>query len=491
MKPRYVCVSISIIMLVLFSNCAKEREELDLETYGPFEEMSGSELPNICTELHVENPARAFGDQRVFWNRSTLRVRFLGGSSYVQSKVKQYAHEWSQHANIRFQFVDSEPSDIRISFEGNSGSWSYVGRNNQYISATRATMNFGWFNNRTRDSEFRRTTLHEFGHALGLSHEHQHPNVSINWNRPAVYQYYQRTQDWSTSEVDGNIFRKYSLASSNYSQYDPASIMHYYIPRSLVIGTWNPTWNTRLSSTDIDFIKQVYPAEVDPGIESCTCPETLSIIACEDFEALTQAGFEQADHWKRWSSSAGHAELQSYSWGHVIKMAYAPVANPDILYLPVLMVDGTYELQWKMYVGSNNSGYFNIQKFKQAGREFGAQFYFDRDATGRVEVNNRSIRFNYEQGVWTKMTLSIDLVNDLITFSIDGRVVTSWPASWSAQSNTGTKQFAGINFYAIDIDSRFWLDDFCLGAEESRMSDTKSGRSLLNANVIDLVVRDN
>ena len=33
----------------------------------------------------------------------------------------------------------------------------------------------------------RRTVLHETGHALGFGHEHQNPNVSIQWNRQQVY----------------------------------------------------------------------------------------------------------------------------------------------------------------------------------------------------------------------------------------------------------------------------------------------------------------
>lgn len=27
----------------------------------------------------------------------------------------------------------------------------------------------------------------EFGHALGILHEHQNPNVNINWDEEAVY----------------------------------------------------------------------------------------------------------------------------------------------------------------------------------------------------------------------------------------------------------------------------------------------------------------
>ena len=39
-------------------------------------------------------------------NGETLRVRLLGGSPYVRSKVRQYAMVWLRYANIMLQFVD-------------------------------------------------------------------------------------------------------------------------------------------------------------------------------------------------------------------------------------------------------------------------------------------------------------------------------------------------------------------------------------------------
>jgi hypothetical protein len=33
--------------------------------------------------------------------------------------------------------------------------------------------------------------IHEFGHALGLIHEHQNPSGGIQWNKPVVCRYYE------------------------------------------------------------------------------------------------------------------------------------------------------------------------------------------------------------------------------------------------------------------------------------------------------------
>ncbi len=464
------------VISVLFLNCSQD-ENLEIDVL----DISGEISPEygICTEFFMDDHGRAFGPSHLFWDKEVLRVRFLGGSEYVRNRVMHYAHQWSDHANIKFEFVSSEPSDIRISFDLDDGSWSYVGRTNEYISSNRATMNFGWFHSRTSESEFRRTTLHEFGHALGLSHEHQHPEVTINWNKRAVYDYYSRTQGWSTSEVNNNIFSKYSTGYTNYSDYDPGSIMHYYIPRSLVTGNWNSSYNTDLSSQDKIFIGQMYPGNEVGGL-SCSCPDDLNIIACEDFENHSAVSFDNSDQWSPWTENGNQGELQSYSWGKVLKIEHDQLDNPDVLFSPGSHSGESISLQWNMYVGTGASAYFNIQKTEIPGQEFGAQVYFNTDESGLVLINGRRLEFVFEQGQWLKIDIIRDTGSDLYVLEIDDKVVTSWPLNWSHGSSSGSEDFAAINFYAVDENSRFWLDDFCVSTFEKSIAadDAMVGKSV-------------
>ncbi len=448
-------------LVMLLANCSRDLDQFSSEIIPPPADFADPLL--ICTELKPEDHARAFGPSSLFWEKSSLRVRFLGGSEFLQLKVIQYAREWSKYANIHFQFVRSEPSDIRISFESESGSWSYIGRTSQYIPSTTATMNFGWFNSQTSDTEFRRTTLHEFGHALGLSHEHQHPEAGIPWNRDAVYAYYSRTQDWSRNDVDHNIFRKYSRSSTRYSAYDPNSIMHYYIPQALVFGNWTSNWNTHLSATDISFIQSVYPDTNPPQVGCEQCPDSLNVVACDDFEQYDQLTFGTSRSWKKWSPDAPNGELQSYSWGKVLKIEAEANSRPDVIYTPGQWSNDQLITSWNMFVGSQNSAYFNVQKQEQAGQEFGAQFYFNTDETGSIEVNGRSLSFDYEQRKWIRIQLFFDFDRDLMSFLLNGKEMALWPLSWNAQKAHGARQFSALNFYAVDENSRFWLDDFCVG----------------------------
>src|SRR5215204_480236 len=91
----------------------------------------------------------------------TIRIRFLEGSPKVQNKVKEMAMDWTNYANIKFQFVNDSDADIQIAFKQGDGSWSFIGTDADTIAPGQPTMNFGWFDENTPDEEFSRTTIHE------------------------------------------------------------------------------------------------------------------------------------------------------------------------------------------------------------------------------------------------------------------------------------------------------------------------------------------
>ena len=56
----------------------------------------------------------------------TLRCRFLEGDAAIQQAVQKYAAQWTEHANIRFDFGDDPRAEIRIAFSPGS-AWSACG----------------------------------------------------------------------------------------------------------------------------------------------------------------------------------------------------------------------------------------------------------------------------------------------------------------------------------------------------------------------------
>jgi len=198
-----------------------------------------------------------------------LRVRFLDGDPQLQQKVARFAQSWSNHANLTFLFGTDPNAELRISF-AQAGSWSYIGTDALAVAQDKPTMNFGWLTPATPNDEVMRVVLHEFGHALGLIHEHQNPATAIPWDRQAVYAYYSGPPNyWTEEEVERNLFQLYARDCTQYSAFDRQSIMLYPIPQEFTTGDFTVGWNQCLSAMDKAFVAAWYPFPT-PGNEQST-----------------------------------------------------------------------------------------------------------------------------------------------------------------------------------------------------------------------------
>ena len=162
--------------------------------------------------------------------------------------------------NLIFNFVDDPFADIRINFDIYAGSWSYLGTDAKTIPYNEATMNFGWFNIST--------VLHEFGHMLGLIHEHQSPfGEPILWNKTELYKWAADTQKWSVQETNNQVLNKYNSTLLNGTVFDPKSIMLYFYPKSLTTNETGTSMNVRLSPYDVFYINSRYPGSSQTPVE--------------------------------------------------------------------------------------------------------------------------------------------------------------------------------------------------------------------------------
>jgi serralysin len=189
-----------------------------------------------------------------------ITVSFLDGDPNVQKKVKAVALAWTAPnlANLTLRFLDNpRAGDIRISFL-REGSWSVIGTTALRVTnRDEPTMNYGWLTPASTDEEVRRVVLHEFGHALGLIHEHSHPQNGIQWNRDQVIA--DLSDQWDLATIEFNLFQPFSVEETNFSVFDPQSIMMYPIPARWTLNGFSTGLNTTLSSTDQIFIREQYP----------------------------------------------------------------------------------------------------------------------------------------------------------------------------------------------------------------------------------------
>lgn len=218
-------------------------------------------VPGRTSSRSGSSPFRMALEKKKMWiNGTVLRVKFMEGTSEQKDIVKSFAPEWSKFGNIKFAFTDSPDAEIRIAFQ-DDGAWSYIGKDCLNIPRNTHTMNFGW--------QDKAVVLHEFGHALGMIHEHQNPLGGIHWNKPKVYSDLGGSPNFRDREtVDHNMFDTYDVGQINGTVVDKKSIMLYFIPNEWTTDGFSSKENTELSDIDKSFIGATknYPFQVKPEI---------------------------------------------------------------------------------------------------------------------------------------------------------------------------------------------------------------------------------
>jgi serralysin len=230
-----------------------------------------SNAEHFCMCIRPEARTQVTGTKGALLNEyrwldgARITARFLGGDKRLQQRVEDVANEWvgENMANLFLTFLPmgARQSDLRIAFQAGHGSWSYLGTYCRGIPEPEPTMNFGWIDANSPDTELRSVVLHEFGHALGLIHEHQSPiDGGIKWNRDAVIADLRGPpNNWDLATIEHNIFKRYDPTELTATSVDRQSIMMYPIPAAWTLDGFSAGFNSELSDDDKAIIRATYP----------------------------------------------------------------------------------------------------------------------------------------------------------------------------------------------------------------------------------------
>lgn len=253
---KFIKLSFVFAAAIFAGSNAVAQKQKPSQKYG-----CSAEVPDNTKKVHIEDTAsgRGLADNYYLWeNGKTIYIKFLSGSKAMQEKVKAIAKEWEKYANLKFEFVSVGASNIRINLDDKGGHNSMIGTLANMAAADERTMNFDTTDFKTF-TIMRRTVLHEFGHAIGLLHEHYSPVSGIQWNKDVVYAELKKSQGWDKATVDANLFQQYNVSYTNGTTYDKVSIMHYPVFARWTTNNYSVNWNNELSVGDIALINSLYP----------------------------------------------------------------------------------------------------------------------------------------------------------------------------------------------------------------------------------------
>lgn len=203
-------------------------------------------------------------DRQALWTRAkwqfgdTISISFLDGDPVVRDRVREVAREWLSRtgANLNFSFrSDTTDTLVRITFAGRD-QWSVIGTDCRRREPGRPTMALGGLTAASADADVRRKALHEFGHLLGMVHEHSLTDAPIVWDRDAVFD--DLDGRWTRDQIEQNLFRPILASEHNAVAFDPASIMIYPIKARWTKNGFTSDYNTDLSPGDLAFIRDQY-----------------------------------------------------------------------------------------------------------------------------------------------------------------------------------------------------------------------------------------
>ena len=325
-----------------------------------YDRIPPSQLVQPQRTVRVEGGrTRAIIIARKLWmNGTRLSVRFLEGTDDQKALVKTQAAWWTQHANLAFAFDDSPQAQIRITFDGGDGAWSYLGTDCSSIARDQPTMNLGFLDGGT--------AAHEFGHAIGMAHEHQNPAGGIEWNEAAVIADLQGPPNfWTEDQIRHNVLNKYSADQIRGTEFDGGSIMLYFFPDSWVKSGRGTKANEVLSKIDKDFIasEKAYPGKKSPTVKL--------VVGADPVEASIGAAGEE-DLYEFVVTREGRHVIETRGRTDVVMRLFGP-NNPTLVVaedddggtgtnarISADLMSGTYTVQIRHYNIARGTGKYRI-----------------------------------------------------------------------------------------------------------------------------------
>lgn len=202
-------------------------------------------------------------------------------------------------------------------------------------------------------------------------------------------------------------------------------------------------------------------AQLDPP-----CAITGAYV-CDNFDAYTVGDHVApgATWWSTWSGTEGGSEdgyiSDEYAYSGSNSMLISEGGTNDQILKLGNQTSGEWLLQWMCYIPDGKTGYYNIQESESPGVAWNLELLYGLSAVGVPSSSGEGVisipldaaTFEYPVDEWFMVKHVINLDDDLIDLYIDGVLI---------YSDVYTGSIGAIDFYSIDANNRYYIDDVLL-----------------------------
>ena len=210
-----------------------------------------------------------------------LTACFRNGTTSQRQTIEDVAQKWQvagsgvrfefHKPNGAFRFCSQDRSLIRISI-GGSSSWSAIGKQASEERFDYASMNIAY--DYVLSAEREGVILHEFGHALGLEHEHLHSqsNCMAELDLDKIVAILAAEGNpRSRRQIEEDFAGNFEGERITETAFDAESVMLYSLRRAFFKNPDNATCiyplRSALSDRDIDWVLARYPTDRQDAIK--------------------------------------------------------------------------------------------------------------------------------------------------------------------------------------------------------------------------------
>lgn len=172
------------------------------------------------------------------------------------------------------------------------------------------------------------------------------------------------------------------------------------------------------------------------------------------------------DYWRAWNAYNVNEDATIVTEQHSGGAQSAKlVKDNDVVLLLGNKTSGAYALDFKMYVPTGQTGYFNIlhkPPVNGNGHEWAMEIYFNSNGTITLHADQQNLNVGtFTLATWLNIGLVFDLDEDVAAIAVNGTTLRTWKFSLKPGGEQGTKQLGGMDLYGGDNSHVFnyYIDD--------------------------------